>query len=346
MRSTTKPGDLPPFTSKALNRATLARQLLLRRSRVSVPKAVDLLCAMQAQAPNAPYIGLWSRLENFDQAKLTRALEQREVTRSTLFRATVHLVAASNQPAFARLTHDQWREDFMREGLPLDEMIERVERLAEQGTFTYGELEAAMPELGERRFRVRCLTPLVHVPPSGTWRKPRIKLTTATRWLGIEAPDAALAARTVVRSYLAAFGPAMRADVLRFSGLRVGAIDPALEALGKDLRLFQDEQGRELLDLPRAPRPAPDTPAPVRFLPKFDALLLSHADRTRVLPEEYRSTVIRGGDVLETFLVDGLVAGSWRLEDGKVKLEPFAPVPFAIRRELDDEGRRLAAFVA
>jgi winged helix DNA-binding protein len=337
---------LPPFTSRALNRATLARQLLLGRSRISVPKAVDRLCAMQAQAPNAPYIGLWSRLENFDQARLTRALERRQVTRSTLFRVTVHLVSATNQPAFARLTHDQWREDFLREGVPLDELSERVERLAENGTFTYGELEAAMPELGERRFRVRCLTPLVHVPPSGTWRSPRIKLTTARRWLGTEVPDAAEAGKIFVRSYLAAFGPATRADVLRFSGLRVGTIDPALEALGADLRLFEDEQGRELLDLPRAPRPAPDTPAPVRFLPKWDALLLSHADRTRVLPDEFRSTVIKGGDVLETFLVDGLVAGSWRLTNGKIELEPFAPLPRSVRQELDDEARRLAAFVA
>jgi hypothetical protein len=337
---------LPPFTLRELNRATLARQLLLRRSRLSVAKAVDRLCAMQAQAPNTPYIGLWSRLTNFEHAQLTRALGRRQVTRSTLFRMTVHLVSAANQPAFARLTHDQWREDFVREGLPLDDMIERVERLAENGEFTYRELEAVMPELGERRFRVRCLTPLVHVPPSGTWRSPRIKLTTARHWLGLEEPDAAGAAKTLVRSYVAAFGPATRADVLRFSGLRVGTIDPALDALADELRRFEDEQGRELLDLPRAPRPTPDTPAPVRFLPKWDALLLSHADRTRVLPEEYRSTVIKGGDVLETFLVDGLVAGSWRLTNGKIQLEPFAPLPRSVRRDLDDEGRRLAAFLA
>jgi hypothetical protein len=336
---------LPPFTTRALNRATLARQLLLRRSRVTVPQAVDRLCAMQAQAPNAPYVGLWSRLESFDRAQLTQALERRQVTRSTLFRATVHLVSAANQPAFARLTHDQWREDFVREGLPLDEMIERVERLAENGTFSYGELEAAMPELGERRFRVRCLTPLVHVPPSGTWRSPRIKLTTARRWLGIEAPDAAEAAKALINSYLEAFGPAARADVLRFSGLRVGAIDPALEALDGDLRRFEDEQGRELLDLQRAPRPSADTPVPVRFLPKWDALLLSHDDRTRVLPEEYRSTVIKGGDVLETFLVDGFVAGSWRFRNGEVEIEPFSPLPRSVRRDLDDEALSLARFL-
>jgi hypothetical protein len=334
------------LTQRELNRATLARQLLLRRSRLSVANAVDRLCALQAQSPNAPYIGLWSRLADFDHAQLTRSLERRQVTRSTLFRMTVHLVSATSQPAFARLTHDQWREDFIREGLPLEEMIERVELLAEEGTFAYADLEAALPELGERRFRVRCLTPLVHVPPSGTWRRPRIKLTTARRWLGSDQPGSAEAAKALIRSYLTAFGPATRADVLRFSGLRVGTIDPALEALAGELRRFEDEHGRELLDLPRAPRPAPETPAPVRFLPKWDALLLSHDDRTRVLPEEYRSTVIKGGDVLETFLVDGSVAGSWRLVNGKVRLEPFAPLPRAVRRELDDEGLRLAEFLA
>jgi hypothetical protein len=337
---------LPPFTLRALNRATLARQLLLRRSRLSVSEAVDRLCALQAQAPNAPYIGLWSRLANFEHGRLTRALERRQVTRSTLFRMTVHLVSAKNQPAFARLTHDQWREDFIREGLPLEEMIERVERLAEEGTFTYADLESVLPELGERRFRVRCLTPLVHVPPSGTWRRPRIQLTTARRWLGSDEPGSAEAAKALVCSYLAAFGPATRADVLRFSGLRVGTIDLALEALAGELRRFEDEQGRELLDLSGAARPSPGIPAPVRFLPKWDALLLSHDDRTRVLPEEYRSTVIKGGDVLETFLVDGFVTGSWRLVNGKIHLEPFAPLPRAVRRQLDDEGRRLAAFLA
>jgi hypothetical protein len=335
---------LPPFTAKALNRATLARQLLLRRARLSVPKAAERLCAMQAQWPRAPYIGLWSRLEGFEKAKLDRALARRQVTRSTLFRATVHLVAAKNQPAFATLTHAQWRDDFLREGLPLDEMIERVERLAERGTFTYADLAALAPELSARPFRVRFLTPFVHVPPSGTWAQTRVRLTTAERWLGSPAP--ANPAATLIRSYLGAFGPATRADLLRFSGLRVGTVDPAIDALEPELRRFQDEEGRTLYDLPRAPLPPADTPAPVRFLPKWDGLLLSHDNRTRVLPPEYQSTVIRGGDVLATFLVDGVVAGSWRFEGGKVKLEPFAPLPRTAKRELEDEARRLAAFVA
>jgi winged helix DNA-binding protein len=319
--------------------------LLLERVRLSVPKAVERLCALQAQWPRSPYIGLWSRLERFERAKLDRALEQRQVTRSTLFRVTVHLVSATNQPAFAALTHAQWREDMVREGLPLEEMITRVERLARDGPFTYAEANAVTPELGERQFRVRCLTPLVHVPPSGTWAQTRVRLTTAARWLGALAPPNEEAGAMLVDSYLRAFGPATRADLLRFSGLRVAAVDPVLEALEPKLRRFQDEQGRLLLDVPRAPLPAPGTRAPVRFLPRWDALLLSHDDRSRVMPAEYQGIVIRGGDVLATFLVDGLVAGEWRYENGNVVVEPFAPLPLRVRRELDAEARRLSAFL-
>jgi len=295
---------------------------------------------MQAQWPPAPYVGLWSRLRSFERSKLDRALARRQVTRSTLFRMTVHLVSARSQPAFAALTHAQWREEFLREGLPLDVLIERIERLAAEGAFTYRQANDVTPELGERPFRVRCLTPLVHVPPSGTWGQTRVRLTTAERWLGAQVT--ANPGTTLVRSYLRAFGPATRTDLVRFSGLRAATVDSALETVR--LRRFQDEQGRELLDLPRAPLPAPETTAPLRFLPKFDALLLSHDDRSRVLPPEYQGVVIRGGDVLSTFLVDGLVAGEWRHRDGKVELTPFAPLPRRVRRELDDEAKRLASF--
>jgi hypothetical protein len=301
---------------------------------------------MQAQAPNSPYVGLWTRLEGFDRAKLTRALAQRRVTRSTLFRITVHLVSAADQPAFARLNHTQWREDFLREGLPYDDLVARVEELAQNETFTYADLEAAMPELGERRHRVRCFVPLVHVPPSGTWGKPRIRLTTAERWLEPSIPSSEAAAKHLVRSYLRAFGPATRADLQLFSHLRAATIDAALESLEGELRRFEDEEGRTLLDAPRAPLPPADAPAPVRFLPKWDALLLSHKDRSRALPPEYQREVINGGDVKETFLVDGFVAGTWRHRKGKIELEPFEPLPARARRDLEAEGRRLAAFLS
>jgi hypothetical protein len=318
---------------------------LLERSRLSVPRSVERLCALQAQSAPEAYIGLWSRVNGFRREQLTRALERRQVVRATLFRITIHFVSATNHPGFAALTHRRWREDFLREGIPVDELAERVERLAENGTATYAELSAVAPELGSRQFRVRCVTPLVHVPPSGTWGHTRVRVTTAHRWLGGAAPAPAEAAALLVRRYLGAFGPATRQDLLKFAGLRVADITPGLESLDAGLRRFRDEEGRELLDLPRAPRPGADTPVPVRFLPRWDALLLSHADRTRVLPSEYHGSVIKGGWVHPTFLVDGIVAGLWRHENEKVKVEPFAPLPRTVRRELDDEARRLAAFL-
>jgi hypothetical protein len=148
----------------------------------------------------------------------------------------------------------------------------------------------------------------------------------------------------LVRRYLAAFGPATRADIAEWSGLRVREIEPSLEPL-KPLARFRDEHGRELVDLPRAPRPAADTAAPVRFLPRFDNLVLSHRDRNRVIADAHRGDVIDGGWVRSTFLVDGFVAGVWEVERGHVTLEPFAPLPRTVRREAEDEANRLEAWL-
>jgi Winged helix DNA-binding domain len=337
---------LRPFTLKELNRATLARQLLLERARRSPTNAVERLCAVQAQSVQEAYLGLWSRLEGFTPEQLTKALERRRIVRATLFRKTLHLVAARDHAAFATLTHRRWRDELQREGIPVDGVAARFKRLGRRGTFTYADLSGLAPELGEKQFRVRCFIPLVHVPPAGTWGNTRVRLTTAEQWLGWTAMPQAEAAAVVVRRYLGAFGPASRQDLLAFSGLRAADIDPGLELLEGGLRRFTDEQGRDLLDLARAPRPPADTPAPVRLLPRWDALLLSHADRTRVLPDDYRGAVITGGWVHATLLVGGVVAGVWRLEGGKVKMEPFEPLPLRVRRELDDEARRLAAFLA
>ena len=167
--------------------------------------------------------------------------------------------------------------------------------------------------------------------------------------MAIEEPEAhdPLEARAeILRRYLAAFGPASRRDLVAWSMMHVPELQQALDVL-EPLRRFRDEQGRELFDVPRAPLPDPDTPAPVRFLPKWDNVLLAFADRTRVLPEEYRKTVIRtNGDVAQTFLVDGLVAGMWRVENGRVVLEPFGALSRSVRRELEDEAGRLEAFLA
>jgi Winged helix DNA-binding domain len=198
------------------------------------------------------------------------------------------------------------------------------------------------PPLAEAAwYALRTRSRLTHAPESGFWRQNGL-----TRYVAIQHPpaDAATARVELVRRYLGAFGPATRADIGVWSGLRVRDFEPALEAL-EPLRRFRDEQGRELYDLRRAPLPGADARAPVRFLPRFDNLVLSHKDRTRVLPEEYRPGVIDGGWVKSTFLVDGVVAGTWEIERDRVRLEPFAPLPRAVRREVEDEAARLEAWL-
>jgi hypothetical protein len=340
----------PVLTRRELNRATLARQLLLVRHRLPVGRAVERLCALQAQYSPSPYLALWTRLDGFEREHLTRALERRQVVKATLFRLTLHLFSARDYLAFAGFWIAAQRMLFGSD-LPrptIEVLARQVDEAARNGRVTHNELyDLVRPTFGERLWRVRALAPLVHVPPSGTWRyHGRAELLHAERWLGRPTGDARAGSELLARRYLAAFGPATRDDLLRFAALRVRDVEPGLDALEPRLRRFRDERGRVLLDLAGAPRPAADTPAPVRFLPKWDALLLSHDDRTRVLPREYRDTVIRkNGDVLPTVLVDGHVAGVWREEKGRVAVEPFAPLPHAVRRELEDEARRLERFL-
>jgi hypothetical protein len=336
------------LTQRELNRATLARQLLLERARLPVPNAVRRLCAMQAQDPKAPYIGLWSRIDGFRKEQLTRAYERRQVVRGTLFRVTVQLVSARDHPGFSAVMQNRWNDEFANWGIPQEELTARIRALAEDGPFAMGTANAATPELPERyRWRVRCLTPLIHVPPAGTWGTVGVRATTAERWLEAPQPSHAEGASLLVRRYLAAYGPATREDLLRFGALRVKDVQPGFEANDGGLVRLEAEDGRILFDLKRAPRPPADTPAPVRFLPMWDHLILGHDDRTRTLPAEYRPAVIqKNGDVLQTFLADGVVAGLWRYEDGKVKTEPFAPLPRTVRREVEEEAARLAVFLA
>lgn len=322
--------------------------MLLGRARLPVARAVERLCAMQAQAAKAPYVGLWSRLEGFRREQLTRAYERKRVVRATLFRVTIQLVSAADHPSFAALMHRRWRDEFRNWKLPADEWAARILRLAKDGPFTYAAANAAVPELPDRyRWRVRCLTPLVHVPPAGTWGNHRIHVTTAERWLGSKEVEPQAAAALFIERYLAGYGPASKADLLRFAGLRAGDVNAGFEVLEPRLVQLESEDGRTLFDLRRAKRAAADAPAPVRFLPEWDHLILGFDNRERVLPPEYAAAVIKkNGDVLPTFLVDGMVAGTWRHENSKVKTEPFAPLPRAMRQELEVEGSRLAAFLA
>ena len=337
------------LTLRELNRALLERQLLLQRRRLSVQPAVERLCALQAQYSPSPYIALWSRLEGFTKEQLTRALEQKRVVRSSLFRITLHITSARDYPYFAAA----WLRAALASTPGIDndrvaKAAQAVTALATKQPITIEELEELGADaMGGFRWRARALAPLLHIPPSGTWRffgAPQLRSMQA--WLGADLPTRDDGAERLVTRYLAAFGPATQDDLIRFAGVRVGDIRPGLERLS--LRRFRDERGRILLDLPRGPLPDGDTPAPIRFLPKWDSALLAYAppERTRILPEEFRSIVIRkNGDVLPTVLVDGFVAATWSVEsERRLTITPLAKLSKGQRAEIDEEGERLVEF--
>lgn len=338
------------LTARELNRALLARQLLLERRKLGVPAAIERLCALQAQYSPSPYLALWSRLQGFRKEQLTRALEQRRVVKSTLFRITLHVTSARDYPYFAAAFLPAAQEMTPRvTATTIAELSRDVNAAATKAPITHEELEAIASErLRGFRWRTRTLAPLVHLPPSGTWGfHGRPQLLAMSEWLGVDLPSRDEGAERLVRSYLGAFGPATQNDLIRFAGVRTGDVRPGLERL--ELRTFRDEEGRALLDLPRAPRPAADTPAPVRFLPKWDSSLLAYApaERTRILPEKFRVTVIRkNGDVLPTVLVDGLVAATWNVDRGRLVIQPLRQLTRAERAAVDDEGERLLEFLA
>jgi hypothetical protein len=338
------------LTLRELNRALLERQLLLKRRRLSVQQAVERLCALQAQYSPSPYIALWSRVEGFKKEQLTRALEEKRVVRSSLFRITLHITSARDYPYFAAA----WLRAAQASTPRLDhgkvvEAAKAITTLATKRPITIAELEDLGGEaMGGFRWRARALAPLLHVPPAGTWRffgQPQLR--SLRSWLGVELPEREDGAERFVTRYLAAFGPATQEDLVRFGGMRVGDIRPGLERLS--LRRFRDERDRVLLDLPRAPLPDGDVPAPVRFLPKWDSALLAYAapERTRILPEKFRATTIRNnGDVLPTVLVDGFVAATWDVDKrGKLQIKPLRRLSKSERAEVDEEGERAAAFV-
>jgi Winged helix DNA-binding domain len=297
------------------------------------------------------YVGLWSRVEGLERAVVTRALERRTVVQATLMRATIHLVSRADYWPLRRAIEEGQREWWLRVRRGADDRTlrrnaERARKLLADGPLRWKELEE---RLGGREQAVGIFTwlPLVRVPPSGTWERRRADLVaTAEDWIGAGEVDLDAAVDLIVRRYLAGFGPARKTEIADWAGMNVRDLDPALRRLG--LRRFHDEQGRELLDLPRAPLPDPETPAPARFLPVWDATLLVHARRTQILPEEYRPRIFntKNPNSFNTFLVDGAVAGTWRYEDGRIRLDPFLRLDARWRRELEAEGERLAAFYA
>ena len=346
----------PVLTRRRLNRALLARQLLLERSRLSLTDALEAVGGLQTQYAPAGYLGLWSRLEDFRRPALTAALEDRSVIQATVMRATIHMVSARDYWPFAIATRPSREQWYLRaaatqlEGVDMERAVRRVRDELEDGPRRQDELLAGLAADGIPKAVWNGLAQLVHlvrVPPSGTWEQRRAnRYALAELWVGAPHVGEVEAIAHLVRRYLAGFGPASRADVASWTGLSATTLKPALAAI--DLRRFRDEDGRELIDLPDAPLPGEDVAAPVRFLPVWDANLLVHARRTGVLPEVYRSRVFntKTPHSFPTFLVDGAVAGTWRYEDGGISIDPFDELEARDRRAVDDEAERLRAWHA
>jgi DNA glycosylase AlkZ-like len=355
------------LTPRALNRATLARQFLLERVRRSPVETVEHLGGMQAQAPNPPYFGLWTRLVDFQPDALSRHIEDRELVRIAFYRSTLHLVSAADcvrfrpllQPVLDRGVAPSTPAGRDLDGADLGEVAAAGRDLVERRARTMAELGALLAEKWPERDpamlarAVRARLPLVQVPPRGLWGASGLAAcTTAEHWLDRQLghPDGYEAAKEdLVLRYLGAFGPALVRDAQAWSGLT--GLRPVFERLRSGLSVFRDEQGRELFDLPEAPRPDPDTPAPARYLPDFDNVLIGYADWTRIITAEQRRRVFGvNGVVRGTVLVDGVVRGMWRINQrrpgqaGTVQIEPFGRLPRPARADLTAEGHRLLAF--
>ena len=326
------------LSQQELNRALLARQLLLERSTLSIPRALDRMGGIQNQyAPNA-YIRLWSCLEGFRRDDLTRALERRTVVQGTLMRTTIHTVSAREYWLYATGLRRAAREWQLR----VDKTSARVMR--KRAAMLRAALLSGPVRAKELDGRAGVWEDIVRVPPSGTWERRRADLWgLAEQWIESRTFTEDDGFDHLVRSYLRGFGPAALDDISSWSGVPARMLAPALERVR--LRRLRDEQGRELFDLPRAPLPPADTPAPVRFLPWWDAVLLVHARRTGLMPEEYRPIVFstKNPPSVPTFLVDGRVAGAWHYDGGRVELEPYERLSRPTLRELREEGERLAA---
>ena len=344
---------------RALGRATLARQLLLERaSHLTAIDVIERLAGMQAQAPLAPYVGLWTRLDGFDPRELSELITTRRAVRGPLMRATIHLVSARDFVRLRPVIQPVLERGFA--GAPFDVSRADAEALLEAGRRLASERPLTRPELGAAlaqtwpdvdpaslAYAVTYLIPLVQVPPRGVWRQSgAARWTTAEDWLG-QPLGAGYALEEVVRRYLAAFGPATIRDVQAWSGLT--RLTEIVDRLRPGLRVFRDEQGSELLDLPDAPRPDADAPAPPRFLPEYDNLLLSHADRTRVIAAGEPIPLLPGSGARSgTLLVDGVFTATWtvtRRDDAAV----LEIAPFRDLREHDAvvaEAQRLLNFVA
>jgi hypothetical protein len=361
-----RPGVVPlqndaVISERERNRALLARQLLLERVPMPPLQAIEHLVGMQAQTPRSPYTALWSRLAGFDPMTLSRAIETRQAVRIALMRSTIHLVSAGDavllrpltQPIVMReLTAPVWRRQL--QGIDFDALGAKARELLEDEPRTPKQLGAALaqdfPDHEPRALAhaARSLLPLVQIPPRGLWdRSGATTLTTAEHWLGMPMTADARWDDAALR-YLGAFGPATAADLVTWS--RIPGFTEVIDRLRPQLLVLHDEDGRELFDLPDAPRPPADTPAPPRFLPDYDNLLLGHADRSFVFAKDIRTQLQTSNGVLPgTVLVDGRVAAAWTVErtaDRARLAVRCLDLPRSARPQVRAEGSGLIGFLA
>jgi hypothetical protein len=347
--------------TRALNRATLERQLLLRRWDLTVPQTLERLVGLQAQTPHTWYVGLWTRLVGYTSEPTADLLREAGAVRIALMRSTIHLVTAADclwlrplvEPVIERSTLGTFGRDLV--GVDRTELAAAGRELLADQPMTFGELGRALVQRWPDRNpaalaqAVRASVPLVQVPPRGLWgRSGRAAHTPVEGWLG-RPVDTGPDVEQLVLRYLAAFGPATVRDVQQWCGLT--RLAEVVEGLRPRLMVFRDEQGRELYDLPDAPRPHPDTPAPPRFLYDFDNLLLSHADRSRVLTVSFAGQGFAG--TMETpraLLVDGFVTATWKVvtkgDTATLTVRPFRRLTAPEREDIVAEGTRLLAFTA
>ena len=346
----------PILSQRALNRALLERQHLLARRKASAAAEIEHLVGMQAQVPNSPYVGLWTRLEGFQPKELTELISKRRAVRLGLLRNTIHLVTARDclalYPLFpATLERTLKSSPFGRNlvGVDMSAVVAQARTLLQEKPRTFSELGALLKQRWPDRdptslaYVIRHLVPIVQVPPRGIWgMSGQPTWTSAEHWLG-RTPTAKPSLEKLVRRYLGAFGPASVADVTAWSGLT--GLRDIVEKLRSGLRTFQDERGRELFDVPDGPLPDANTPAPPRFLPEYDNLLIGHADRTRVIDYAYRYVIFTG-----TLLVDGFVQATWTIKRARdaatLTIEPLRRLSKADRVAVVEEGERLLAFAA
>jgi hypothetical protein len=336
------------LTLRELNRATLARQLLLEREPLSPIEVIEHLVGMQAQWPQSPYIGIWTRTTDFARADLERELITGNVLKANLMRMTLHLVSKRDYGLMrSMLSESEHMEAWSGSVL----VAPGVRELALHGPITNAQaLQLVEREYGLTGWEARIAwrgarqrAHILHHHETALWNgRPEGRFSAVAE---PEEVDPLTARVEILRRFIAAFGPVSNRDIDQWAMMRMPQIKPALDRL-EPLRRYRDERGRALIDVEEGPLPAEGVPAPIRFLPKWDNVLLAYADRSRVLPEPYRRIVIKqNGDVASTFLIDGFVAGTWRVEKKRVVTLPFEALTASQQRDLDQEAARLEAFV-